>query len=98
MPSLPREQRFPGTSLCFDRDCPHCGYAMVYPPVEFASGEVACIWCADSEQRPACWRVIDRERQVPLTSDAWMLERIRAADGYPVLNLQVIVNVEVNIG
>ena len=78
MPSLPREQRFPGTSLCFDRDCPHCGYAMVYPPVEFADGHTACIWCADRDQRPACWRI---------TADGWGLERIRNAHRYPVLPL-----------
>lgn len=70
----------PAKPLCFTEDCPHCGYAFVYSPVEFASGEVACIWCADSEQRPACWR---------FTSDRWMLYRIYMVDRYPTLNLEV---------
>lgn len=71
----------PAKPLCFTEDCPHCGYAFVYAPVEFASGEVACIWCADyRNDRPACWRV---------TADGWQLERIRNAHSYPVLNLEV---------
>ena len=68
---------YSGTPLCFDRDCPHCGLAYIYPPVEFADGDTACIWCADHEMpRPRCWR---------FTADRWQLYRIYNVDRYPTL-------------
>ena len=73
-----REVRYPGTSLCFTEDCPACGYVMAYPPVELPHRPPLCIWCADSERRPDCWRI---------TADRWMLNRIYNADRYPVLPL-----------
>jgi len=73
--------RYDGNPLDFNHDCPHCGYAYVYPPVEFADGDTACIWCADHEMpRPRCWR---------FTADRWQLYRIYNVDRYPTLNLEI---------
>ena len=80
---------YSGTPLCFDRDCPHCGLAYIYPPVEFADGDTACIWCADHERRPDCWRRIMKGRLLPLTADMWRLNIICKVDKYPVLPLEV---------
>lgn len=90
-PGYIQARRNPGAPLDFHGTCPHCGYAYVYPAVDFASGEIACIWCADREQRPECWRFTARqwERYRARVEEQRRLRRIAERDGYPVLKLEV---------